>query len=85
MKEISPLGWVLIGAITFIVLSSYWSLASMFRNKGKKSQLPSWSKTWHILTNPWEAETRDLERLSKEVSTLGKSGTTGEKTNLPPG
>lgn len=84
MKEISPIGWILIAVISFIVLSSYWSLISLFRNRNKQSNLPTWTKTWHILTNPWEAENKDLERLSKEVSTLGNTGKADEKQNLPP-
>jgi len=72
MKEISPLGWALIAAISFIVLYSYWSLISLLRNRNKQQRPPSWTKTWHILSHPFEAENRDLDRLSKEVSSLGK-------------
>lgn len=71
MKEISPIGWVLIGVITLIVLSSYWSLASMLRNRTKNPNQPSWTKSWRALTNPWEAENRQMDQLSKEVKELG--------------
>ena len=71
MKEISPIGWVLIGVITLIVFSSYWSLASMLRKRTKNPNQPSWTKSWRALTNPWEAENRQMDQLSKEVKELG--------------
>ncbi|HWR65126.1 MAG TPA: hypothetical protein VN364_03320 [Bellilinea sp.] len=71
MYEISPIGWVLIGVITLIVLSSYWSLASMLRKRPKNPNQPSWTKSWRALTNPWEAENRQMDQLSKEVKELG--------------
>jgi hypothetical protein len=70
MNDISPIGWILIGVITLIVLSSYWSLASLLRKRTKNPNQPSWTKSWRMLTNPWEAENRQMEQLSKEVKEL---------------
>jgi len=71
MNDISPIGWALIGVVTLIVLSSYWSLASMLRKKTKNPNQPSWTKSWRTLTNPWEAENRQMDKLAKEVKELG--------------
>lgn len=71
MKEISPIGWVLIGVITLIVFSSYWSLASMLRKRSNNPNQPSWTKSWRTLTNPWEGENHQMDKLSKEVKELG--------------
>jgi len=73
MNDISPLGWVLIGVITLIVLSSYWSLASLLRKRTKNPNQPSWTKSWRALTNPWEAENRQMDQLSKEVRELSRT------------
>ena len=73
MNDISPIGWVLIGVITLIVLSSYWSLASLLRKRTKNPNQPSWTKSWRALTNPWEAENRQMDQLSKEVKELGRA------------
>lgn len=73
MNDISPLGWVLIGVITLIVLSSYGSLASLLRKRTKNPNQPSWSKSWRALTNPWEAENRQMDQLSKEVRELSRT------------
>jgi len=71
MKEISPIGWALIGIITLIVFSSYWSLLSLLRKKNKNPDSPSWAKSWRMMAHPWEAENRELDKLSKEVANLG--------------
>lgn len=73
MNDISPLGWVLIGVITLIVLSSYWSLASLLRKRTNNPNQPSWTKSWRALTNPWEAENRQMDQLSKEVRELSRT------------
>jgi hypothetical protein len=83
MKEFSPIGWVLIGAVVFIVLSTYWSLASMIRKKRHNHEQPLWTKSWHAVSHPFEAESRDLDRLSREVSNLVKSSS-AEETEPPP-
>lgn len=70
MKDISPIGWVLIGVITLVVLSSYLSLISLLRKKTKNPDQPSWTKSWRALSNPFEAENRQMDQLSKEVAAL---------------
>ncbi len=82
MKDISPVGWALIGLITLVVLSSYWSLLSLLRRKNKNPDQPSWTKSWRALSNPWEAENRQMDQLSKEVSALEKPAKE-EKTDSP--
>lgn len=81
MKEISPLGWVLIGVISMIVLSSYWSLLSLVRKKNQRSDAPSWTKSWKALSNPWESEDKQLDELSRQVSHLQKPETSDENSN----
>lgn len=70
MKEIPLIGWLMIGVIGMIVLGSYISLLSLVRRKDKKPNQPSWAKSWRILTNPWEAENKQLDDLSRQVSGL---------------
>ncbi|HEY4692876.1 MAG TPA: hypothetical protein VIH16_05525 [Bellilinea sp.] len=70
MKEITPIGWALIGVVTLVVLSSYWSLLSLLRKKTKNPDQPSWTKSWRALSNPFEAENRQMDQLSKEVAAL---------------
>lgn len=73
MSNIPLIGWILIAAIAAIVISSYWSLLSLLRNKDKKPDQPSWVNSWHVLSKPWEAEDKQLGELSRKVADL--SGT----------
>lgn len=73
MKEIPLIGWILIVAIAAIVISSYWSLLSLLRNKNIKPDQPSWTKSWQALIKPWEAEDKQLDALSKSVSRLNST------------
>lgn len=75
MSNIPLAGWILIAVIAAIVISSYWSLLSLLRNKDKKPDQPSWMKSWQILSKPWEAENKQLDELSKQISRL--------KTSIP--
>jgi hypothetical protein len=83
LNEISPIGWALIGIVTIIVFSSYWSLLSMLRKKNKNPDSPSWSKSWRMMTNPWESENREMDKLSKEVANLGHRDASDEAQNPP--
>lgn len=84
MKEIPLFGWILIIVIAGIVISSYWSLVSLLRNKDKKPQQPSWTKSWQALTKPWEAENKQLDELSRQVSNLHSNASSDDKSGSPP-
>lgn len=73
MSEIPLIGWILIAAIAAIVISSYWSLLSLLRNKDKKPDQPSWMKSWQALSKPWEAENKQLDELSRKITDLHTS------------
>lgn len=72
MSDIPLIGWILIAVIAAIVISSYWSLLSLLRNKDKKPDQPSWIKSWQALSKPWEAEDKQLNELSRQVTSLSK-------------
>jgi len=83
VTHISTIGWILIAAIAAIVISSYWSLLSLLRNKNKKPDQPSWVKSWQVLNKPWEAENKQLGELSKKVSDLTHSDSSTARPDDP--
>lgn len=81
MSEIPVIGWILIGGVGLIILSSYLSLLSLLRKKNNKPSQISWNKSWQALTRPYEAENKQLEELSERVSELKNDNSPDDRSN----
>lgn len=76
MEPISPLGWILVGFIALLVISSFVSLFSMAWRKESRPARPWWVKAWRGLTHPWEAENEQFDELARRVASLPRNDST---------
>ena len=70
MNEIPTAGWVAIILIGGLLLVTNLSLIAALRNRGKKQNPPQFQETWKTMNNPWGAEDRQWNELSKRVKQL---------------
>jgi len=70
MNDIPAIGWFLIIGIGTMVLASYLTLFSMFKNKDKKNS--DLSKMIDSARSPFAKSENDLSELSRRVRNLQK-------------
>jgi hypothetical protein len=84
MNDISPLGWIAISICGILLVITNLSLITLLRrnNQQKQSDLPM-GKILDTLKNPWGAEDRQWQELSRQVEGYKPSASNHEDLGNP--